>query len=272
MSGRVRHAWLRALGARDLPGQIELADGAYQHVRTFKHDFFAATGLYEGPGGRIILKLGRTQSLLGLPMTWLGRWAADRETDLYQIAQGVSGIPACLGRVGPTGFAHAYVEGHPLQRGERVNDAFFPQLEQLLDALHARGMAYVDLEKRENILVGDDGRPWLIDFQISYPGPGLDASITRRGPGALHRRLPCGLRRLVLAKLQRADRYHLLKHWRRHRPDQLTPEQVAASYEIGILIRLHRLVSRPFTLIRRSALRLLTGRWRSAKQDGPEFV
>jgi hypothetical protein len=273
MSERMRHSWLRALGADDMPAEILLEDGRYRHLRTFKHDFFAATGVYDGPSGRVVLKLGRAKSLLGLPMAWLGEWAADHEADMYRLAEDVPGIPRCFGRWGRTGFAHAFIEGHPLQRHEQVNDEFFPRLEKLLDALHARGMAYVDLEKRENILVGTDGRPWLIDFQISYPGPGLDKPIDRRrGPGALHRLVPRGLRAWVLTKLQKADRYHLLKHWRRHRPDTLTAEQLAASYAVGKLIQLHRTVSRPLTWSRRFALKQLTGRGRSAKQDGPEFM
>ncbi len=273
MSDRTRHAWLRALGAEEMPAGIDLADGRYRHVRTFKHDFFAATGLYEGPSGRVVLKLGRSKSLLGLPMAWLGEWAADHESDMYRLAEGVAGIPRCFGRLGRTGFAHAFIEGHPLQRDERVGDEFFPSLERILDALHARGMAYVDLEKRENVLVGSDGRPWLIDFQISYPGPQLDRSIDRRrGPGTLHRLVPRGLREYLLARLQQADRYHLLKHRRRHRPDTLSPEEMAASYAAGMSIQLHRRLFRPLTLLRRQALKRLTGRSRSPKQDGPEFM
>jgi hypothetical protein len=272
-SGTTRHTWLRALGAEDLPVEITLTDGRYRHVRTFKHDFFAATGLYEGPSGRVVLKLGRTRSLFGLPMVWLGQWAADHEADMYRLADGVAGVPRCFGRLGATGFAHAYIDGHPLQRQERVGDDFFPGLGHMLDELHARGMAYVDLEKRENILVGADGRPWLIDFQISYPGPRLDRVINRRwGPGALHPLVPRGLRQYLLSRLQQADRYHLLKHWRRHRPDILSLEQIAASYEVGTVIQLHRRLFRPLTLLRRRVLKRLTGRERSPKQDGPEFM
>jgi len=273
MGSTVRHAWLRALGVSEMPAAIDLADGRYQHARTFKHDFFAATGLYEGPSGKVVLKLGRTVSLLGLPMAWLGQWAADHEADMYRLAEGVAGVPRCLGRVGRTGFVHAFVEGHPLQRHERVSDEFFDQLRAILDELHARGMAYVDLEKRENILVGAEGRPWLIDFQISYPGPQLDEQIHRRyGPGALHRLVPRALRAYLLARLQAGDHYHLLKHQRRHRPDTLTPEEVAASYRVSKAIQLHRRLMRPLTLLRRSILKQLTGRSRSPKQDGPEFL
>jgi len=53
-----RHLWLRALGTEEMPARITLAGETYDHARTYKHDFFAATGLYDGPSGRVILKLG----------------------------------------------------------------------------------------------------------------------------------------------------------------------------------------------------------------------
>jgi hypothetical protein len=273
MADESKHTWLRALGAADMPAEFSLADGTYRHLRTFKHDFFAATGLYEGPSGRVVLKLGRAKSLLGLPMAWLGQWAAEHECDMYRLAEGVPGVPRCFGRLGRTGFAHAFVEGHPLQRHEQVGDDFFPQLGRMLDALHARGMAYVDLEKRENILVGSDGKPWLIDFQISYPGPALDGVIRRNwGPGALHRVVPRWLRQHLLARLQQGDGYHLLKHRRRHRPDTMSADEIATSYRVGAAVQLHRRLTRPLTLLRRGVLKQLTGRSRSPKQDGPEFM
>lgn len=248
-----------------MPASVTLDDGVYTHRRTYKHDFFAATGLYEGPSGRVILKIGRAVSLFGFPMRWLGRRLADREMAMYEAVADLPGVPRSLGRWSDTGFAHVYVEGHPLQRGERVDDDFFPRLASLLGELHRRGIAYVDLEKRENILVGDDGRPNLIDFQISWRWPGDRRSGAQRW-------VPAPLGRWLLRRLQDGDRYHLLKHQRRHRPDTLTPEQLNASYRSGAYIRLHRIVTRPLTLLRRGMLKLLTGRSRSAKQDGPEFL
>ena len=78
-------------------------------------------------------------------------------------------------------------------------------------------MAYVDLEKCENVLVGDDGLPHLFDFQISW-------YWSRRWGGEL---LPL---RVMRGWFQRGDRYHLIKLRRRTRPDQLSPEVLAASY------------------------------------------
>lgn len=261
----LKHPWLRALGREEMPARIETGGGLYRHLKTYKHDFFAATGLYEGSAGRAILKLGRVSRLLGLPTAWIGVWLSRRERRIYDAVDDLEGVPRCLGSWSRTGFLHAFVPGHPLQRQERVADDFFPRLEALIDALHARGLAYADLEKRENILVGDDGNPYLIDFQISWYWP------EQRHQGRPWW-IPGFLGRLILRRLQQADRYHLLKHRRRHRPDTLTDEQIRASYEVGFWITLHRWFFRPLTLIRRAMLKKLTGRARSPKQEGPEFL
>ena len=64
-----------------------------------------------------------------------------------------------------------YIEGHPLGNREAVNEEFFPTLGALLQAMHERKIVYVDLHKRENILVSEKGEPCLIDFQISVAWP-----------------------------------------------------------------------------------------------------
>lgn len=233
-----RHAWLRALGRDDPPAEVTLATGTYRHVQTFKHDFFAATAVYEGDHGKAVLKMGRRVAFFGFPTAWIGRWLTQREGHMYQRMSGLEGIPAWLGFDGPWSLAHAFVEGAPLSRRAEVNDEFFPRLSALIGEIHARGAAYVDLEKPENILQTADGRPCLIDFQISVyfnPDGGGKYWLPRR----------------ILKTLQLSDRYHLLKHWRRMRPDQLTPEQLADSYKAPFWIAGHRLIFRPLTLLRR---------------------
>jgi hypothetical protein len=111
----------------------------------------------------------------------------------------------------------------------------------MIATLHRRGLAYVDLEKRQNVLVGDDGRPYLIDFQISWPWP----------VGWFEQTAPA---RWLRRRLQQGDLYHLRKLQRRFRPDQMTPAELAASYARPWPVRLHRWLTRPFTRFRRWVL------------------
>ena len=49
---REPYSHLRALGPGSLPETFTLDGRQYRLVQTFKHDFFAASGLYAGPAGR----------------------------------------------------------------------------------------------------------------------------------------------------------------------------------------------------------------------------
>src|SRR5438128_316243 len=169
---RPRPPVLRALGRRDPPEQVLLGGQTFTRVDIYKHDSWAATGRYRGPSGDVVCKFNRVQSIFGLPMAWLGRWLARRERAMLQRLTGVRGIPAecgvvsCSGRLLPNAVAHEYVPGRPLGCDDLPNDEFFPELLALLEEVHRRGIAYVDLHKRENVVLGDDGRPYLVDFQV----------------------------------------------------------------------------------------------------------
>lgn len=236
---------LTALGRRSLPDEIEVEGIRYRKARVFKNDFFAVTARYdelEGNGGRsVLLKVGRTASFLLIPMGWVGRLLRAREEAAFRKLEDIEGVPRLIGRWEKTGLVREFVEGHPLAKGERVADDFHPRLRALIDAIHERGMAYVDLEKCENVLVGDDGRPHLFDFQICWYLP--------RGWGG-----ELWPARVLRRWFQDGDRYHLIKLQRRTRPDQLSPDALAASYRKPWYVRAHRFVTRPFTVVRRAVL------------------
>lgn len=188
---------------------------------------------------RIVVKINRRID----PFTRLaGRYLAFREVRAYSKLADVPNVPALVGRVTSTGFAHAFAVGEPLSKSSKVPDAFFDQLMSLVNELHRRGMAYVDLNKPENVILGDDGRPYLIDFQIHF-----DAAAW--WPGLVGRWL--------LGIFHRGDVYHVLKHKRRLRPDLLTDADRAALEHRGFFIRLHRTLTKPYFRIRRPIMRWL---------------
>jgi serine/threonine protein kinase len=238
-----RPAWLKALGSESPPASLEIDGEPAQLVETFKHDSWAATALYAGPAGsRRIVKLHRRSSLLGLPMSWLGRRLARHERRLLGMLADLPGIPALKGTITDGGrplrnaVARDYIEGHPLGDREAVSDPFFHELAHLLRSMHRRRVVYVDLHKRENILVDMQGRPCLIDFQISLLWP---------------RWLPTGW---IFQLFRRSDEYHLMKHWSRCRPDQCGIEYQAFQQRRPWWIRAHRLVARPIRELRRKLL------------------
>jgi hypothetical protein len=238
--GRVPKRILRGRWARD---SFTLAGRTYTLEKVLKHDFFAVTARFRGPDGEAVcLKHYHTEPWLGLDLEWAGRLMADREVRHYGLLQNLENVPRLLGRVGKSAFAHSWVEGNDLlDQKDRLPDDFFERLEALLAAVHARGMAYIDMNKPDNVLVGTDGRPVLIDFQISWaPKPSW-------GPLG-------GLKRRLLAMFQESDRYHVRKLKRLYRPDLMTPEERAAGKQRPWFLNLHRLIGAPLRDLRRKFL------------------
>ncbi len=233
------------------PREIQLRDLTYRLTRVFKHDFWAATCLYQAelpadaealPAdafGRIVVKFGRGQDFCGLPLAWVGAMLADREQAVYRALAGVAGVPHWAGRLGPATYAIEYVDAQPLDHMDAPPPGFFDALRELFEAVHARGVAYGDANKRSNILVGPRGRPYLVDFQIS---------LRRRDD--LPWPISAASRRIV-AYLAAKDIYHICKHKRRLAPEELTGEEEAISRRRTGLHLLHRKITKPYRSLRR---------------------
>ena len=236
--GKKSNTQMFALSASP-PAELEIAGGAYRLVRVFKHDFYAATCLYEaGPGRgdefeKIVVKFGRTRAFCGLGMGWLGRLMRSHEQAIYTALDGVIGVPRWVGTFGEAGYASEYIDAKPLDHFDSPPPGFFDRLREVFDAIHARGVAYCDANKRSNILVSPDGEPFVIDFQISF----------RRRED-----LPRPIRSIVAAAvnyMSDRDMYHLYKHKRRLSPQELTDEEQALSRRRRGLHALHRKITKP---------------------------
>jgi hypothetical protein len=239
--GKPRPPLFRALGRAEPPAVIEVDGFSYQRLNIFKHDSWAATACYQRKDGqRIVCKFNRQQSILGLPMGWLGRLLARREAWFLCTLADLPGIPrpcgpvVCEGRVLANAVAHDFVAGNPLRKGDRIDARFFDQLETLLANVHRRGIAYMDLHKRENIIRGNDGRGYLIDFQVSlYVSPSTWLSPLR----------------WAIQSFQAGDRYNLLKNRLCYlpMPDAAAIVQARRPW----WIRAHRMVAVPLRELRR---------------------
>jgi hypothetical protein len=261
-SARPRPRWLRALGTAEPPEAIVIGVEPFQRISVFKHDSWAATALYgDSQGRRRVVKFHRQQGLPGVPMRWFGRLMARHEARFLARLADLDQVPTLAepvsldGRVLPHAVGRDFIPGHPLARNERVDDDFFPALQAILLGFHRRGLAYVDLHKRENIIVDDRGRPCLIDFQISVAG-------SRTWPFSAW-----------LKVLQECDLYHLRKHWAKLRPDQFGATTAEVRAAMPWWIRAHRLIAQPFRQMRRGVLvrvGVRTGRGRSDTEVFPE--
>lgn len=233
------------------PEELQVAGAMYRLTRVFKHDFWAATCLYEirsqftvrsSEFPKIVVKFGRSHPFCGLPLAWTGKLLADHEEAIYIALKGVAGLPKWVERLSSTCYAIEYIDARPLDHLQNIPTGLFDRLKIVFDEIHARGVAYGDANKKSNILVTADGKPVLIDFQIS---------LRRRDDwiwplrNFLHR---------VVTYLQAKDIYHLYKHKRRLAPEELTAEENALSRKRTGLHALHRKLTKPYRSLRRGFL------------------
>lgn len=196
-----------------------MAVSAGRVLKVLKDDGFAETRLVEADGRLWLEKTYRFRFWWGRAFDWLARRFVAHEMENARRLEGIEGIPGLTERVSENAFRREWIAGEDLKARKRdgrpVSDAFFGQLADLLRAVHARGVAYNDLAKFDNVIVREDGRPALIDFQVSlraYEGP----SRPLRAISAW-----------LIRRLQREDWRHVYKHKRKLRPDQLTDEERA---------------------------------------------
>lgn len=210
----------------------------WQVESVLKSDAFGRVELMRGPRGRAVRRVACgsaipfSRAVAGLLL--------ERERRALARLDGLAGLPRLLSE--PARDAHgarvllrSFVEGAPLSAAEELPVDFFDRLDELALALHERGVCHNDLHKEQNVLVGADGFPWLVDFQLAS---------CHRGRG----------RRF--ASRARDDLRHLEKHRRRYTRDGRGP-QGSATPERGAG---HGLA--------RSRLARLWRRWVKPRYDG----
>jgi hypothetical protein len=129
-----------------------------------------------------------------------GAWMIRRELRVLRTLDGLPGIPAGAFRMDRFALGERFVEGSPLRSlsAGDVPVAFFERLEAMVQAMHARGIAHLDLRNAGNILMDAAGEPMLLDFP--------SAINIRWMPGPLRKRM------------EWIDLSGIYKHWMRLAP------------------------------------------------------
>jgi len=159
-------------------------------------------------GGRIfMIKDVRRKSLL---IRWtLGLWLIHKEWKIYSRLAGIRGVPKVLGRIDRFAFAMEFIPGRAIRRGETLSPSFFSDLERIIREVHSRGVVHLDLRHKGNILLSENGEPFIIDFNSAF-------YFRERGL----------LRHLLFPFLRKVDYGGLLKLKERVAPSLMTPEEL----------------------------------------------
>lgn len=112
-------------------------------------------------GKRAVLKdYGRS----GGWFAWLlGPLLIRREAQALERLAGLPGIPALIRRIDTRGVLMEYVPAEPWPRMQPPAQSF-EKLHALVAAMHSRGVAHCDLRAPSNILVDENGQPYIVDF------------------------------------------------------------------------------------------------------------
>jgi len=141
----------------------------------------------------------------------IGRFLVWREEKAYRRLKGLKGTPLLHRVVEGCALVLEHIPGRNLENAEateKLPPVFFENLRGLVEAFHRRGICHCDLKRAANILIGIDGRPWVLDWSAAI----LQTEF---------RVFPLNLiyRRFILDDLNAVTKYQL-----RHCPETVTRE------------------------------------------------
>ena len=94
----------------------------------------------------------------------------DYEFHVQRSLHGLAGIPEAV-KLYEKGFLMEYVEGRLLCCAGRQDKRFFSRLQGIVDGIVGRGYYLGRDFGSTNIIVGNSGDPWVIDFYFYSPKP-----------------------------------------------------------------------------------------------------
>jgi hypothetical protein len=173
-------------------GRLETAASAPRAARVLKRDAFGRVELLER-GSELAVR--RVACGCGWPLSrWIAHRLLGRERRALQAVAGLAEVPALVAdpewELAPSTdgerpaqgdvLVRSFLKGSALHQAEALPADFFEHLERLVERLHARGVCHNDLHKEQNVVVGPDGRPGLIDFQLASVHPRAGRAFASR--------------------------------------------------------------------------------------------
>ncbi len=141
-----------------------------------------------------------------------GRFLVWRESKAYRRLIGLDGVPRLYKVIDGLALVFEAIPGRNLESlgpKTRLPDSFFDALNELVDRFHQRGVAHCDLKRAPNTLVGDDDRPYIVDWAASICETEFRFPLLNR----------------IYQRFVLDDRLAVIKLKLRHRPDLVTPEE-----------------------------------------------
>jgi RIO-like serine/threonine protein kinase len=99
----------------------------------------------------------------------IGRFLVWREKKAYKRLEGFSGVPALFSSIRGIALVIEEIQGADIGsiNIKNLDEKFFRDLENLIDRIHDRGIVHCDLKRAPNIMIGNDGNIYIIDWAAS---------------------------------------------------------------------------------------------------------
>lgn len=97
----------------------------------------------------------------------LHRRALRQEERAYRRLDGLPGFARCHGLFDGRWLVLDEIDGRPFRDAAEsgaVDPGVFDALLETIRAMHGRGVAHGDLKRKSNLMIGSDGRPWIVDL------------------------------------------------------------------------------------------------------------
>jgi RIO-like serine/threonine protein kinase len=149
---------------------LKLSSLSETHCEILRHSSNTRPVIWvvEGKGVRAVVK--DFSSTKFFYRNIIGRFLIWRERRAYETLKGLKGIPAYYGVIDGLALALEEIPSRPLKKHNKnikLSDTFFDDLKNIVDSFHRRGLAHCDLKNGANVLVGHDGRPYIVDWSAS---------------------------------------------------------------------------------------------------------
>ena len=144
----------------------------------------------------------------------VGRFLIWRERRAYDKLRGIDGVPAIYRVIDGMALIIEEIPGRSLENLEKerkLPESFFQSLSGLVERIHRRGLAHCDLKRAPNTLVGEDGRPYIIDWAAS-----ISEQEFKVPPLSL-----------IYRRFKRDDQMAIIKLKLRHCPEEVSREEMA---------------------------------------------
>jgi predicted Ser/Thr protein kinase len=138
-----------------------IEDSLKNHSNILAAGYQGQTLLYENNNRKYVIKVPHGRGLL----RWFHASMLRHEYQVYKHLADFSGAPACYGLMDRQYLILEFIEGSTIRDRRPLDEAeFLLKLLEFIKSMHLRGIAHMDLKRKDNLLVTVDDNPCILDF------------------------------------------------------------------------------------------------------------